>query len=214
MRKNLIKILLSLLVLNITACVQPSSPAIGFVNLSNDYIRNIEGDWNGYYLHGATNLIPGGTSSQNFNVESKSHIFGPVWLKWENAAGKKFRKDFVFKKEELPTYVKSDRERARIKREHYKNSDTILGDKTYARVNFYFTQDGVEYITSDNPNIEKIELETHTLGEKSFEQFRKKYPCWDLNEPLKTRYRGNSTMLEPNPSYDEELAAYNKKCKK
>jgi hypothetical protein len=203
MKSNLIKIVLIVLDLALSSCVQPHSPAIYFDNVSNEYIRNITGDWNGYYLHGDTLLHSGQSSSKVFSVESKSHIFGPVHLEWENAKGEKFRKDFVFKKEELPTYAK-----------------TFGAPKNYYNyIRFYFDQDGVEYYTSDNPDIEKIEKEMQRVSEKSRSEFRKKYPCWNLNPPsetrMKTGMRGNYLgVKEPNPWYDEEMARYNKKCKK
>ena len=181
-------ILIFIIILNflISSCAlyPPRSPAIYFSNVSNDYIRNVKGNLNGYYLHDQTRLIPSKGASQIFNVESKKDIFGPVHLEWENASGKKFTKDFIFTKEELPTYLKSEWEISRMKKQYKKNiraARTVedlnkLRNPTYFYVNFYFTQNGIEYFTSDHPDIEVIEKEKHNLAEKSFREFRKKYP--------------------------------------
>ena len=160
-------ILKILILLTVTSCMQELSPAVSFNNVSTQKIYNIRGTWNRYYLSGENRLAPGGGASQNFAIDDKSDFYGPVHLEWENAAGKKFTKDFVFKKEELPTYLLMEWQQRRIREKHEKEGGNILGDKTYARVEFYFDQDGVVYYTSDHPEIEQITKKYHAQEEKN-----------------------------------------------
>jgi hypothetical protein len=146
--------------------MQELSPAVYFQNVSTNKIYNIKGTWGRYYLSGENRIAPGGVASQNFAIDNKSDFFGPVHLEWENAAGKKFTKDFVFKRNELPTYLLMDWQIERLDREYHRNG-AIGVNKGYVRVKFYFDQNGVNYITSDDPNFEQVTKKYHEQEEKN-----------------------------------------------
>lgn len=116
------------------------SPSVSYRNASPDgsEISNIQVIWNGYRLlknNWSYDLCRSG-GGQSFTLLKKSDLFGPVHAEWENAKGKKISKDFIFKKEDLTSGP-------------YHLSTIIL----------FFTQDDVEYYTSDNPRIKEIEWE-------------------------------------------------------
>jgi len=122
-----------------------SSPAIRFNNSSpsGEIIKKINVTWNGAKLLSRTGDFTncGGGGHQSFNIYQESDFFGPVHVEWENASGKKLTKDFIFKKEDLPSYK-------------YRHQAHV-----YSYVTLYFTQSDVEYYTSDNPRIKEIEEE-------------------------------------------------------
>jgi len=152
----------------LTSCMQELSPSVSFNNVSTKKIYNLKGTWGEYYLHGQDRLVPGGGASQNFAIDNKSDFFGPVHLEWENASGKKFTKDFVFKREELPTYLLWDWQIERLYREEYRRNELgTSSNKGYVRVQFYFDQEGVVYHTSDDPDFETIHRKYHTQEEKN-----------------------------------------------
>ncbi len=122
--KILNRIFFGLVFISLVSCAPISSPGIKFENYSYGFIRNIKGNWNKINILGSTELNPGQSSSENFYLKSKSEIFGPVHLQWENAAGKKFTKDFIFEESQLDF----DRKHGYIGKDIY----------------FYFTQEGVE----------------------------------------------------------------------
>jgi hypothetical protein len=155
-----------LVLLSLSSCMQELSPSVNFRNVSTQKIYNIRGIWGRYYLSGENRLAPGGGASQNFAIDNKSDFFGPVHLEWENAVGKKFTKDFVFKREELPTYLLWDFQIEGLDREYHRNGANGV-NKGYVRVEFYFDQDGVKYITSDNPDFERVHKQYHEQEEKN-----------------------------------------------
>lgn len=116
------------------------SPMVSFNNFSSDgsIIKNIKVIWNGYHLLEGTYpmVVCGGGGGQNFALRNKSDLFGPVHVEWKNAKGEKITKDFIFKKSDLTSYP------------YY-----------LSHIYLFFTQNDVEYYTSDNPNIKKIERE-------------------------------------------------------
>ncbi len=116
------------------------SPSVRFQNSSRDgsEIRNIQVIWNGYNLLKVSGPKDScfGMDEQSFAVRREPDIFGPVHAEWENAKGDKISKDFIFKKDDLTSRP-------------YHLSTIYL----------FFTQTDVEYYTSDNPNIKKIERE-------------------------------------------------------
>ena len=163
----LLKITLLLL---LSSCMQELSPAIYFNNVSTKRIYNVKGTWGEYYIHGQNRIAPGGSASQNFAMDDKSDFFGPVHLEWENATGKKFTKNFIFKKKELPTYLLWNYQIERLDREYHKNGATGV-NKGYVRVKFYFDQNGVTYITSDHPDFEKVSKKYHKQEQKNKQIF-------------------------------------------
>ena len=137
------KVLITILFLCLTSCGPIMSPAIKFKNSSksNEVVRNMKVNWNGYHLLKVSGPVSTcGTSEQNFNLNNPSDFFGPVHIEWENAKGKKLTKDFIFKKEDLPNFKR-------------------YGPYIYHYVALYFTQNGLEYYTSSNPDIKKIRKE-------------------------------------------------------
>ena len=105
--KHLIKLSAFLLfIVNNVAChPYKTSPGITYRNYSEDYLHNIEVNWNGYRLRGGkTNMNPGDSSGENFLLRKKSDLFGPVHIEWENAQKKKIVKDFLFTKEQMPNF--------------------------------------------------------------------------------------------------------------
>jgi hypothetical protein len=120
------KIIAILILLNVVSCGRyMSSPRIGFFNMSDDYVYEINGRWNGYYVNGYDKLSPGGTPSLSFNVKYPSHFFGPVHLQFRNAKGELITKDFAFTKDRLPNT-------------RYHNFDNVY---------IFFTQNGMEILT-------------------------------------------------------------------
>ena len=103
-----VKILLILIFMSfISSCsARVASPGIWIVNQSDNYIRNIKFNWNGYAVTSGfyADRTPSQGGSQNFILEKKSDLFGPVHLEWEDAEGKKIVKEFEFKKEQLPYF--------------------------------------------------------------------------------------------------------------
>ncbi len=125
-----------------------SSPTIKLRNSTADgsLIKNIRIIWNEYELLGSRLQVGSdvgrcGLSGESFNLKHEPDFFGPVHVEWENAQGQKLTKDFVFKKEDLPSYK-------------YRGQQDV-----YSYVTLYFGQSDVEYYTSDNPRIKEIEAE-------------------------------------------------------
>jgi hypothetical protein len=106
MKKIFSILLFVILIHSATACSRPvSSPVIVFENLSSNYIKNVNGNWNGYRLHGGPSILtPGQSGSENFILQKPSDLFGPVHIEWENAQRKKIVKEFVFRQEQLPEF--------------------------------------------------------------------------------------------------------------
>lgn len=139
------------------------SPRVSFYNSSPDgkLIKNIKVNWNGYSIsgiYGSINTCSGGSLSQDFVLKKKSDIFGPVHAEWENAKGDKISKDFIFKKDDLKTNP------------YYLSS-----------IYLFFTQTDVEYYTSDNPNIRKIEREKR--GNWVYKWYEKEGKTKCVNDP-------------------------------
>ncbi len=127
------RVFLGVIFISLVSCAPISSPRISLENDSYGFIHNIKGNWNKINILGRTKLNPGQSSSENFYLKSKSEIFGPVHLQWENAAGKKFTKDFIFEESQLSF----DRKNGYIEK----------------NICFYFTQEGVEtYISQGWPD--------------------------------------------------------------
>ncbi len=122
------------------------SPSVRIQNASPDggEIRNIEVVWNGYRLLKTTGPKNScfGMDEQNFTLRKTSDLYGPVHAEWENAKGEKISQDFIFKKEDMPTFKRSR-----------------FGKHVYHKIILFFTQSDVEYYTSDNPNLKEIEWE-------------------------------------------------------
>lgn len=116
------------------------SPAMTYKNFSEngETVKNVKVIWSGTHLR-TGDMGRCSDRSEIFGVYKYSDFFGHVHAEWENAKGEKLTKDFVFKKEDLPSY------KTRYKRGVY--------------VILYFSQTDLEYYTSDNPNIEKIKEE-------------------------------------------------------
>lgn len=150
MKKN---VLIILTLLFVSSCGPKLSPSVYIGNMSNQNLISVKVDWNSKYSILSHNIIPGGGGSYNFWVKGSSDFFGPVHIEWENAAGKKFTQDFVFKKEELPSIDKKN---------------------LYNRVMLYFTQDSLEYYSSDNLDFNKIEKERAALSNKYFNEYKEK----------------------------------------
>lgn len=131
--------LLVICLLSSTSCAARLAPAIEITNNSSNgkVLKNIKVNWNGFNVLGVPDL---GACSEATRFHYIKNFFGPVHAEWENAKGKKLTKDFIFKKEDLPSYKKRGRK----------------GSK-YTYVTLYFTQSDMEYYTSDNPNIKAIE---------------------------------------------------------
>lgn len=148
------------------------SPSVMFRNSSSDgsEIKNIKVIWNGYRLlerSGPYDLCRAG-GGQNFTLRKQSHLYGPVHAEWENAKGEKISKDFVFKKEDMPTFKRS-----------------IFGKHVYHIIILFFTQSDVEYYTSDNPNLKEIEWEKS--GNWINKWFEKEYTHKCVNDPKEVK---------------------------
>lgn len=158
-KKILAKILLILLVVQVASCSGPvSSPRIWIFNSSDNYIRNIRGDWNVNRLLALDEITPGGAPSQNFYLKrtittellgkTKSQLFGPIRLEWENAEGKKIVKNFEITKEQLPYYY------------NYQGSNSYhrkFGRTTFDNVYFFLTQDDAEmFVEPDGTELKEV----------------------------------------------------------
>ena len=157
-KKILAKTLLILVVAQIASCSGPvSSPRIWIFNSSDNYIRNIGGNWNAERLMGDMDLTPGGHYSQNFYLKrtittellgkTKSQLFGPINLEWENAEGKKIVKNFTITKEQLPYYY------------NYQGSASYhkFGRTTFDNVYFFLTQDDAEmFVEPDGVELKEV----------------------------------------------------------
>lgn len=177
--KNLFKKslpLLSILILTnlVFSCSHPvSSPAIGMFNLSDNYIKNIEGTWNGESLVGHMNVMePGNNGSENFILKHPSDLFGPVHLEWENSSGQKIVKEFVFKKEQLPNF------------HNYRGSNPNhkFGRTTFDNIYLFFGQNDVEIFVERDGGDEPQEVkEKWKQANKFNDEYRKicprKYGC-------------------------------------
>ncbi len=122
------RIFFGLIFIALVSCAPISSPSISFENYSDKYIDKVQFNWNGHTPWPVGKMRPGQSFSENFYLRSKSAIFGPVHLEWENAAGQKFTKDFVFEKSQLD----------------FDKKHGYIGKDIY----FYFTQEGVEMYVS------------------------------------------------------------------
>ncbi len=102
--KNLLsKILFIAIFLNIISCATyESSPSIWFFNMSDDYIYEVGGKWNGQRILGQHHMNPGDIPSENLIVKHPSDFFGPVHIEFTNAKGKLITNDFTFTKDKLP----------------------------------------------------------------------------------------------------------------
>jgi len=134
-----------LIALAISSCSPVMSPAFVYMNASESGgdIKNVSVVWSGYRLldiPGPINICGKGGIEQNLFLKKESDLFGPVHAEWENAKGDKISKDFIFKKEDMPTFKRS-----------------AFGQYVYHKIILFFTQTDVEYYTSDNPNIKEIE---------------------------------------------------------
>jgi len=156
-KRTYLKIVLLFLSLNLSGCCcrYMSSPAIWMFNLSDNFIYDVRGDWNGYGIRATDELSPGGPPSFSFNVKYQSDIFGPVKLTWKNAKGEIIIKEFEFKKHQLPNT-----------RHH--NLDHIY---------LFFTQDDLEIFTEGRGQQEPQEVKERWQKAKEFsKEFRKKCP--------------------------------------
>ncbi len=156
--------------LAINSCVRDElSPSINFRNSSSDggVVRNMEVIWNGYALlkESGPDTVCRGGGGQSFNLKKRSDFFGPVHAEWENAKGQKIAKDFIFKKEDFPSFAKG------AKFDNFK----------YPQVYLFFTQSDVEYYTSDNPNIRRIQREKQ--GNWVYKWFEKEKEDRCVNDP-------------------------------
>jgi hypothetical protein len=136
--------LVFILLLALGGCAMPfsyvQSPAIMFDNLSTKLIKNINGVWVGRKLV-AYRLLPGQGSSESFGMRDVKEFYGQVHLTWENEAGQKFEKNFIFSETDLPiSEIEDANKRAKMK--DYTKADYVK---------FEFTQDGVEFYTSYTP---------------------------------------------------------------
>lgn len=153
-----------------------SSPSVRLQNSSPDgsEIRNIQVNWNGYHLlktSGPKNTCFG-RDEQSFTLKKKSDLFGPVHAEWENAKGEKISKDFIFKKDDLPSFTKG------------KN----YGHYEYPLIILFFTQESVEFYTSDNPNLKQIEREKRGNWVNKWFEKEGKHRC--VNDPKYKKERG------------------------
>lgn len=127
------KILLVLLSLIIVSCAQTKEgPSIYFSNVSAKKITDIESNWAGKNLLSLPILRPGDTRSQPFNIKTTDDFFGEIRVSWNNAAGKRITREFMFNQNNLPSI-----------------SDPTI----YSYVQFYLDQDEFEILSSDAPDL-------------------------------------------------------------
>ena len=156
--KKISKLLLFLSLTIIVSCAKPTSPGLTYRNMSykGALIKNIKVIWNGYRPVGASDLEFCGVHAQSYNLDRDSDFFGPVHVEWENAKGEKLSKDFVFKKEELPSM--KNRHKPGLENDSY--------------VDLYFTQNDVQHYTSDTPNLKEIRRDLYKKAGLTCQEFR------------------------------------------
>ena len=166
-------IYIMLLVVFLSSCSSVMSPAFVYKNSSkngND-IKNINVTWNGYHLldtPSTINLCGKGGGEQNFFLKKESDLYGLVHTEWENAKGEKISKEFIFKKEDMPTFKRS-----------------IFGKHVYHKIILFFTQTDVEYYTSDNPRFKEIEWEKRGNWTNKWFEDEGKHRC--VNDPQEVK---------------------------
>lgn len=172
-----------LVVAILTSCSPVMSPAFVYSNASSDgsEIRNIHVVWNQYHLldrSGPINVCGKGGIEQNFTLQKQSDLFGPVHAEWENAKGEKISKDFIFKKEDMPTFKRS-----------------IFGKHVYHVIILFFTQSDLEYYTSDNPRFKEIEWEKSGNWINKWFEKEQTHKC--VNDPKEVkRVKENAKRLQ------------------
>lgn len=128
--KNMSKIyyFLFFILIGCSAASKKESPTIYFSNASSDMIKNIEVRWALKNVLSLPALSPGDSRTQSFYIKKEDDFFGEVSVSWYNARGEKMSKNFVLRKEHLPS----------------------INDKfAFNYAQFYFFQDDVEVISSD-----------------------------------------------------------------
>ena len=141
----------------ISSCsARVASPGIWIVNQSDNYIRNIKFNWNGYAVTSGfyADRTPSQGGSQNFILEKKSDLFGPVHLEWEDAEGKKIVKEFEFKKEQLPYF------------QNNQNPTKNFGRRTFDSIYFFLTQDDFKMFVKPDDNDENGPLPSKEIQDQ------------------------------------------------
>jgi hypothetical protein len=153
---NLVKIVLTVLVITISSCGHGyySAPSLHFHNLSDDYVYDAEVNWNNklFYKIGSERR-PAASGAMTLAIKNKSDFFGPVHIKFKNGKGKIITKEFVFKNENLP--------------------------KDYSVV-IYFMQNDVEYFIDDRDVKEVVERN------KKLQSLYEEYRAVCRDKPIKT----------------------------
>ena len=159
------------------------SPSVKYRNSSLDgnEIRNIKVIWNGYHLlkeSGPYNVCNWG-GGQSFGLKKRSDLFGSVHAEWQNAKGEKISKDFIFNKNDFPSFAKGEKYRP----------------FEYPYIILFFTQSDVEYYTSDNPNIK--EIERRKSGDWTNKWFEKEWDHRCVNDPKETKRKRDLNKKYP-----------------
>ncbi|MBM5781838.1 MAG: hypothetical protein FJ368_00260 [Pelagibacterales bacterium] len=127
MKKNYFTIALLFLLISCSSS-RREAPTIYFSNVSPDMVKDIRVNWVSKNVLTLPNLGPGDSRTQTFYIKQEVDFFGDVSVSWMNARGEKLMKNFTIQKDHLPS----------------------IKDKfSFSYVQFYFSQDDIEIITSD-----------------------------------------------------------------
>ena len=110
-----------------------TSPVVYFSNASGENLTNIRVIWGNENILSLSNLKPGDTRSQSFEIASSSDFFGLVRISWTNGKGEGVSREFFFRKNNLPS---------------------MDDDSTYNYVQIYLEQNNFEVMTSDAADLE------------------------------------------------------------
>ena len=128
MPKLFLSLVTLLLLVGCATSVPREGPTIYFSNASSEPIKKVECVWAGKNKLTLDGMNPGDNRGQSFFINKNSEFFGEVFISWHDSKGERMTKNFDFKEGNLPSI-----------------SDHTL----YSYVQFYFTEDGVEVVSSD-----------------------------------------------------------------
>ena len=125
------KILSIFILLFVFSCVfsPKESPVIYFSNAGTGPISNIQCIWPGNIKLTLGGMNPGDSRGQSFYIKRNSEFFGDIVISWYNSAGEMMTKKITLMSKDLPSI--SDR-------------------SVYSYVQFYFTDEGFNMMTSDS----------------------------------------------------------------
>lgn len=144
------RILFFLTIIFLTSGCSFQGPTISFNNLSDVVIKNIETRWGFERMDSITEILPGRRVIKSFPIYHGANFYGQVSISWENYNGEKFRKEFIFKEENL----------------------SKITTKTHQEVVIYFMQNGAKYYTSQDDDFQRSKRKRRDLMHEYWEDYK------------------------------------------